>query len=60
MDAKEQLMTEAEVAKRLRRSVATLRRWRRLGRGPKSVRLEGRGALYRPETVEQYLEEQER
>jgi hypothetical protein len=48
------LLTEHEVSKQLHVSVASLRRWRLLGRGPQFHKV---GALirYRPEDVEAWL-----
>jgi excisionase family DNA binding protein len=47
-------MTEGEVAKRLNVSVASLRRWRLLKKGPAFVKI---GALvrYRPEDLDSWL-----
>jgi excisionase family DNA binding protein len=48
------LMTEQEVSKRLNVSVASLRRWRLLSRGPQFIKV---GALvrYRPEDLDEWL-----
>jgi excisionase family DNA binding protein len=48
------LMTEEEVSKRLNVSVASLRRWRLLSRGPQFIKV---GALvrYRPEDLDEWL-----
>lgn len=48
------LLKEDDVAKQLHVSVASLRRWRLLGRGPQFHKV---GALvrYRPEDVEEWL-----
>jgi predicted DNA-binding transcriptional regulator AlpA len=48
------LMTEEEVSKRLSVSVASLRRWRLLSRGPQFIKV---GALvrYRPEDLDEWL-----
>jgi DNA-binding transcriptional MerR regulator len=54
MDA---LLTQAEVAERLRRPVATLRFWRHKGTGPRSANVGGR-VLYRQSDVEAWLEKQ--
>ena len=51
------LMTQAEVAERLRRPVATLRFWRTRGLGPKGARVGGR-VLYRESDVEKWIDEQ--
>jgi DNA-binding transcriptional MerR regulator len=54
MDA---LLTQAEVAERLRPPVATLRFWRHKGTGPRSANVGGR-VLYRQSDVEAWLEKQ--
>ena len=48
-------LTEREVAKQIRVSLASLRRWRLLKRGPRFVKV---GALvrYRVEDLEQWME----
>ena len=48
-------LTEKEVAKQIKVSLASLRRWRLLHRGPRFVKV---GALvrYRPEDLEQWME----
>ena len=48
-------LTEKEVAKQISVSLASLRRWRLLQRGPRFVKV---GALvrYRPEDLEQWME----
>ena len=48
-------LTEKEVARQLRVSLASLRRWRLMQRGPRFVKV---GALvrYRPEDLEQWTE----
>ena len=48
-------LTEREVAKQIRVSLASLRRWRLLQRGPRFIKV---GALvrYRPEDLEQWME----
>ena len=48
-------LTEKEVAKQIRVSLASLRRWRLVQRGPRFVKV---GALvrYRPEDLEQWME----
>jgi excisionase family DNA binding protein len=48
------LMTEQEVSKRLNVSLASLRRWRLLSRGPQFIKV---GALvrYRPEDLDEWL-----
>jgi excisionase family DNA binding protein len=51
------LLTEAEVAQRMRVALVTLRRWRKQGQGaaPPSRRL-GRQVRYRRGDVEQWIE----
>jgi excisionase family DNA binding protein len=53
-----ELLTEAEAAEMLRSSVPTLRRWRRLGTGPASIK-SGRKVLYRREALDRWLAERE-
>jgi excisionase family DNA binding protein len=48
------LMTEQEVSKRLNVSVASLRRWRRLRRGPAFVKV-GSLVRYSPEELEAWI-----
>ncbi|SPE42066.1 hypothetical protein SBA3_4910014 [Candidatus Sulfopaludibacter sp. SbA3] len=48
------LITEDEVSKRLNVSVASLRRWRLLGRGPLFIKV-GSLVRYRPEDLESWL-----
>lgn len=48
------LMTEQEVSKRLNVSVASLRRWRLLGRGPAFLKI-GSLVRYRPEDLDRWL-----
>jgi excisionase family DNA binding protein len=48
------LMTEEEVSKRLNVSVASLRRWRLLRRGPIFVKI-GSLVRYRPEDLDSWL-----
>ncbi|MBZ5727519.1 MAG: helix-turn-helix domain-containing protein [Acidobacteriia bacterium] len=48
------LITEDEVSKRLNVSVASLRRWRLLGRGPLFIKV-GSLVRYRPEDLETWL-----
>jgi len=51
------LMTEDEVSKRLNVSVASLRRWRLLRRGPLFIKV-GSLVRYRPEDLEAWLSAQ--
>ena len=53
------LMTTKEVAAYLNLAAGVLYRWRREGKGPRSIRFP-RGYRYRREDVEHWLEEQER
>ena len=48
------LMTEREVSKRLNVSLASLRRWRLLRRGPAFLKV-GSLVRYRPEDLEEWL-----
>jgi predicted DNA-binding transcriptional regulator AlpA len=48
------LMNEKEVAAHLAVSVATIRRWRLLGQGPKATKLGGL-VRYKPSDVEEFL-----
>ena len=48
------LLTEGDVAKRLRVSLASLRRWRLLRRGPQFIKV-GVLVRYRPEDIEEWL-----
>ena len=52
-------MTTAEVATLVRTVPSTVRYWRHVGKGPKSVRV-GRRVLYRQQDVENWLGELER
>ena len=52
------LLNEHQVADRLNVSVATIRRWRLLGRGPRWIKLgQSRGSAlrYRPADVEAFI-----
>ena len=49
------LMTEEEVSKRLSVSLASLRRWRVVGRGPVFLKV-GSLVRYRPEDLDAWLE----
>jgi len=46
-----------EASERLRVSEATLRYWRHLGTGPKSIKV-GRRVMYREDDLEAWLDEQ--
>jgi predicted DNA-binding transcriptional regulator AlpA len=50
-------ITEQELADKLALSLATVRRWRRRGYGPKSVRI-GRRDYYREDAVERFASDQ--
>ncbi len=52
------LMTLEDAAEFLKRPVGTLRNWRYRGEGPVSFKI-GRNVVYRRETLEQWLREQE-
>ena len=51
------LLTEQEVAKQLRVSLAALRRWRLEGRGPRFIKVSAL-VRYRSEELEQWLASQ--
>lgn len=53
-----ELLTLPEVSGRLRVPEATLRYWRGRGTGPRSFRV-GRRVMYRQETVDRWLADQE-
>jgi excisionase family DNA binding protein len=53
----DEYLTEAEVAELLKVSVGTLRRWRREGTGPPSLRL-GRGVRYLRSEVNRWAQRQ--
>ena len=53
------LLTEDEVAERLRISTRTLSKWRHRGEGPTAIRLTSRCVRYRPESVEAFLDRHE-
>jgi hypothetical protein len=48
------LLTETEVAKQLRVSLAALRRWRVEGRGPRFIKVSSL-VRYRPEELEEWV-----
>jgi excisionase family DNA binding protein len=48
-------LTSKEAAERLSVSVASLRRWRREGSGPRSYRIGGR-VMYRPDELDSWVE----
>jgi predicted DNA-binding transcriptional regulator AlpA len=49
------LLNEYDVAKILNVSVATVRRWRLFGQGPRYIKI-GASVRYRPEDVKAYLD----
>jgi predicted DNA-binding transcriptional regulator AlpA len=51
----ETLMTEHEVARVTGLSVATVRRWRLLGQGPRYLKI-GSAVRYRPEAIYEFIE----
>ena len=53
------LLHETEVAKILSMKVATLRRWRWSGDGPRFIKV-GSAVRYDPQTLKDYLAERER
>lgn len=53
-----ELLTTAELAERLKVSVATVRRWRHNGKGPSYVRLSHNDVRYRLEDVDAFLKSQ--
>jgi predicted DNA-binding transcriptional regulator AlpA len=52
----EPLLNEREVARRLGVSVATTRRWRMEGQGPRYVKVSKSAVRYRPEDLRAYLD----
>lgn len=52
-----ELLTTAELAERLKISVATVRRWRHGGKGPNYVRFGRNDVRYRLEDVDAFLKE---
>ncbi len=52
------LLTEQQLADELRKSSATLARWRRTGTGPPWVRI-GKSPMYRWSSVEEWLRQRE-
>lgn len=53
----DRLLTQPEVAERIRRPLATMRYWRYMGTGPKGANIAGR-ILYRESDVEAWIAEQ--
>jgi hypothetical protein len=53
----DRLLTQAEVAERIRRPLKTMRYWRYVGKGPQGANIAGR-ILYRESDVEAWLEQQ--
>ena len=56
MQLNEQLLTETEVAEVLKVSLPCLRRWRRIGTGPRFTRLT-RLVRYEPSAVREFVEQ---
>lgn len=52
------LLSEAQVCKKLGIKLSTLRTWRCRGKGPRGIKY-GRKFMYRPESVQRYLLSQE-
>ena len=52
----EKLLTPREAAAKLQVSVATLRWWRRLGKGPTVVRLSRRTYRYSEDSLREFIE----
>ena len=53
-----ELLTITEAADLVRAPVATLRRWRHRGTGPRSFRLLGRRVLYRRDDLHDWIAQQ--
>lgn len=49
------LLLDHEAAELLRVAVGTLERWRRTGRGPKFIKLYGKGVRYRRRDLDEWL-----
>lgn len=58
MDKQPEKLTEREAAAELRRTPETLKRWRRLRKGPPFLRVQGR-VLYDRSTLEAWLKSQQ-
>ena len=59
IDSQTKLLTESQVAEFLNLRVATLRRWRWVGIGPKFIKI-GAAVRYDPQQLKDYLAEQVR
>ena len=59
IDFQTHLLTESQVAERLNLRVATLRRWRWLGQGPRFIKI-GAAVRYDPQELKEYLAKQVR
>ena len=59
IDFQTKLLTETQVAERLNLRVATLRRWRWLGQGPRFIKI-GAAVRYDPQELRDYLAKQVR
>jgi predicted DNA-binding transcriptional regulator AlpA len=57
--APDRLLTQVEVAERLRVAPRTLEHWRYEGRGPSFVRISPKIVRYRESVIEQYIAERE-
>ena len=54
--ALETLLNEHDVARITGLSVATVRRWRLFGNGPRFIKVSGSAVRYRPEDLKTYLD----
>ena len=59
IDCQPRLLTESQVAEFLNLQVATLRRWRWAGQGPKFIKV-GAAVRYDPQQLKDYLAQQVR
>ena len=59
IDSQTKLLTESQVADILNLRVATLRRWRWIGQGPRFIKI-GAAVRYDPEQLKAYLAKQVR
>jgi predicted DNA-binding transcriptional regulator AlpA len=56
LDTKDRLMKERDIAALCGISLATVRRWRLLGQGPKYIKLGAVAVRYRPEDLVTWIE----